>query len=84
MNSYGRTAYDYVYGMLNDSHINGKKIKEYGIFEFMKLPDIEVLNFSRSYEGESTLTNDIQSRLKGIGREDLISHGFELAFKRVR
>ena len=79
--SYGKSARDYVNSMLNIGHVNGKRLSEYGIFEFMKLPDIEVINFTRSYEGEKLITKDIQRKLKGIAKDDLVSHGFELVFK---
>lgn len=72
---------DYIYGMLNDDHINGKLFKEYKIEEFISQPDIEVLYYSRSYEGENLLTKEIINELKHYPEVDLISHGFALVFK---
>jgi hypothetical protein len=67
--------------MINSDHVNGKTFQEYNLDKFMRASDIEVINFSRSYEGESFLTEEILRELQHIKREDLISHGFELLFK---
>ena len=77
----GIDAENYVFGMLNVDHINGKKFDDYQLEKFMSLPDIEVLNFSRSYEGKNLLSSKIKDELKHINEDDLISHGFELVFR---
>jgi hypothetical protein len=81
----GRTAQHYVESMLTRDHINGKTLREYQLEEFMRRPDIEVLMFRPSHEGESLLTPDILREIlrehPGLTREDLIAHGFELAFR---
>jgi len=80
--SLGRSAEDYVRDMMNTGHVNGLAYQEYGITEFLDSPDLEVLGFSRTREGESLLTNEILFQLPDIPREDLISHGFELVVRR--
>ena len=51
----------------------------------MRRPNIEVLLFRPSYEGEPLLTPEILREIIGehpaLSREDLIAHGFELAFR---
>ncbi len=77
----GMSVSDYIYGMIHSDHINGKTFQEYNLDKFMKAPGIKVINFSRSYEGKSLLTEQIVRELRHIKREDLISHGFELVFR---
>lgn len=78
----GRDVGEYIDGMINVDHINGKSLQEYRLDEFMKSPEIEVLNFSRSYEGKNLLNKHIiVQELKHIPQEDLVVHGFELVFK---
>jgi hypothetical protein len=77
----GRNIHDYVEGMLNPHHINGLKFEAYRLEEFMNLPDVEVLNFSRSYEGNNLLTANILKELTYLSPEDLVAHGFELIFR---
>jgi SAM-dependent methyltransferase len=77
----GRPAEDYIDSMLRREHINGKRFAEYRLDEFAKRRDIEVLKYTRSYEGESLLTPGILAEVKNVAREDLIAHGFELAFR---
>ena len=77
----GINVNDYIYRMINSDHVNGKTFQEYNLDKFMTASDIKVINFSRSYEGESFLTEEILRELQHIKREDLISHGFELLFK---
>lgn len=72
---------DYINGMININHINGLTFKEYRLDEFVSLNDIKVLNFSRSYEGENLLTENILRELQHIPKENLIAHGFELVFQ---
>jgi ubiquinone/menaquinone biosynthesis C-methylase UbiE len=77
-NTLGRSAEDYVHSMLNKEHINENSFEEYGLLEFMEQKDIEVINFSRSWEGENLLTTKILAELPHLGKEKLICHGFEL------
>lgn len=79
--TYGRDIQNYINRMINTDHINGRSFEEYKLDEFMASPDIEILNFSRSYEGESLLTENIKDELRHIPREVLLSHGFELVFR---
>lgn len=81
--SIGQKVEDYIIGMLNINHINGKKIKEYGLWEFMSAKDIEVIHFAQSYEGENLLTDAIINELNRYSKEDLTAHGFEFIFKRL-
>lgn len=77
----GRRIEHYVDGMLNIEHVNGRRISEYGLEEFMESPEIEVLSFNRTYEGENLLNESILKELSHIDREDLVAHGFELIFR---
>ena len=47
----------------------------------MNAPDIEVLHFSRSYEGKELLSPEIRRELPQFSDEDLVSHGFELLYR---
>ena len=80
-NDRGMELRQYVEAMLNREHINEKSLREYGLEEFMEQPELEVLNFSRSYEGKGLLDAKILKELSHIPGEDLISHGFELVFR---
>ncbi len=77
----GLSCEEYVHSMLNLSHINGKLISEYCLEQFVKSPDIEVIHFARSYEGEELLSESTQKELDRFDRKDLVTHGFELVFK---
>jgi len=72
---------EYVYGMINGGHINGKRFSEYGLDGFMESKDIEVIQFSRSFEGENLLDAAILGELNHINKDDLTAHGFELLFR---
>lgn len=78
----GRSAEDYVCSMMSADHVNGLTFQEYRLTEFMEAPDIEVLGFSRSREGENLLAQPIRRELTDIPYEDLTAHGFELVFRR--
>jgi SAM-dependent methyltransferase len=71
---------DYLDGMLNKEHINEKSFAEYRLPEFMASPHIDVLNFSRSYEGKEFLNEQVLTELSRISPDDLVTHGFELVF----
>jgi ubiquinone/menaquinone biosynthesis C-methylase UbiE len=77
----GMDARDYVYGMLTPEHVNGLRLEEYRLEEFMALPDVKVLNFELSYEGEDLLTENLLLELSPIGKETLTTSGFELIFR---
>ena len=79
--STGVSACDYIYGMLNNDHVNMKLPKEYEFEEFMTSSDIEVIHCSQSYEGENLLTEEILKELRHIEKEDILSHGFEFIFR---
>jgi hypothetical protein len=79
--STGQSVHDYIYGMIDINHVNGKTFKDYRLDEFMASGDIDVLHFSRSYEGENLLDEINLHELRQFTREDLISHGFELVFR---
>jgi SAM-dependent methyltransferase len=78
----GRSAEDYVRSMMNADHVNGLTYQEYRLTEFLELPDIEVLGFSRSREGENLISQQVIGELPDIPCEDLTAHGFELVFRR--
>lgn len=77
----GMGVEEYIYGMLNQNHVNMKLLTDYQLEEFMASDDINVLNFSRSYEGTTLLTGQIKEELKRFSSDDLTAHGFELAFQ---
>lgn len=77
----GRDIEEYIGAMLNPRHINGKSLPEYGLTSFVQTDEIEVLHFAISREGENLLTEDIVQQLASIGRENLVTHGFELVFR---
>ena len=76
------TIENYLDEMLNFDHVNGLFLQQYGLDEFQRRSDIEVLKFARSYEGEDLLTPDILREVQPVGRDRLIEHGFEMAFRR--
>jgi putative sugar O-methyltransferase len=77
----GEPAEDYINGMINLRHINGKLLHEYGIEKFGSLAGVEIVNFTRSQEGQGLLTPQILLETKPRRREDLLTHGFELVFR---
>lgn len=80
-NDRGIGAEEYVYAMINIRHINGKLLSEYKLDEFMSSPDIEVISFTKTYEGKDFLNKKVILELDGVAVEDLVTHGFELVFK---
>jgi len=78
----GRNPEHYVREMMSTDHLNGLSYQEYCVTEFIASPDLEIFGFSRAREGENLLTESILRELPDIPREDLVSHGFELALRR--
>jgi SAM-dependent methyltransferase len=81
-NGFGKDAETYVHSMMSIDHINGRRIAEYGLEYFEKHPGIDLVASNRSYEGEDLLTDSIRKELGYMSRKDLVSHGFELIFKK--
>lgn len=81
-NDLGISAEAYVRGMLTRDHVNGLFLSEYGLDEFRARPDIEVLKFNISYEGEQLLSAGLKQRLASLTPAQLTEHGFEIAFRR--
>jgi ubiquinone/menaquinone biosynthesis C-methylase UbiE len=77
----GGRAEEYIEAMINQHHVNGKLLHEYGVEEFGALPDVQILNFNRSHEGQDLLTPQILTECKPVNAEDLVTHGFELVFR---
>lgn len=77
----GLTAREYVGDMLRPEHINGLRLRDYRLAEFVAQPDVKVLRFSYYYEGKELLTDDIRRELARVDEEDLTTSGFELIFK---
>jgi ubiquinone/menaquinone biosynthesis C-methylase UbiE len=77
----GGRAQDYIEAMINLHHVNGKLPQEYGVEEFGAEPDVELVRFNRSTEGQNLLTPPILAECKPVSAEDLITHGFELVFR---
>jgi SAM-dependent methyltransferase len=78
----GEDAKTYVSSMMHINHINGRSIDDYGLDYFEKLPGIDLIASTRSYEGENLLTPQIEMELGHLSRKDLLAHGFELVFKK--
>lgn len=76
-----RTVEAYLEGIFNPNHLNGRRLSDYHLDQFMADPAIEVLSFSKSYEGESLLTPEVRQELSAYTTADLITHGFELVFR---
>ena len=79
---FGKEAETYVHSMMSIDHINGRRIADYKLEYFEKHPGIDLIASTRSYEGEDLLTDSIRRELGSISRKDLVSHGFELVFKK--
>jgi ubiquinone/menaquinone biosynthesis C-methylase UbiE len=77
----GLDAKDYVSGMLAREHVNHLRIEEYRLDEFMRQPDVKVLNFVTTSEGEELLTTTVRNELPGYRESDLVTSGFELIIK---
>jgi ubiquinone/menaquinone biosynthesis C-methylase UbiE/glycosyltransferase involved in cell wall biosynthesis len=77
----GRDVEEYIGSMLNEKHVNMKRLHEYGIQEFINMSGVKLLHYSKSYEGSSFLADGIRDELKCYSDEDLTAHGFELVFQ---
>lgn len=77
----GLDARDYVNAALTPEHINGLRLDEYRLREFMSQADVKVLSFAKNYEGENLLDDSLLQELSHVGKENLITSGFELIFK---
>ena len=77
----GLSAADYIQGMINLRHINGKLLHEFRLKEFTSLPGVEMVRFIPSYEGENLITPEVLAETRPVKRQDLIRHGFELVFR---
>lgn len=84
MHDTGKSVEEYVAGMLNPVHVNGKTLAEYRIDGFMTADDVKVLSFNRSYEGRNLLNDSILREIRDVTQEDLVTHGFELVFQKIR
>jgi ubiquinone/menaquinone biosynthesis C-methylase UbiE len=80
----GMTAEQYIKGMLTREHINGLLFEEYALKSFMARPDLRVVKYVPSYEGDALLSQEILTELAHYKKSDLIAHGFELAIERSR
>jgi GT2 family glycosyltransferase/SAM-dependent methyltransferase len=79
---FGLTMIEYLDQMLSSDHINGLSLSEYGLDVFRRRPDVEILKFNVSREGEDLLTPQIEAEIGGILPERLTQHGFEILFRR--
>ncbi len=77
----GTDARTYIDGCLTREHLNGLKLSEYRLDEFISQSDIKVLSFIKTYEGEELLNENILKELSHLDKEDLIVSGFEVVFK---
>ena len=78
----GLEVEQYLDAMLNIDHLNGLKIQQYELEEVMAQPDVEVLSYTKSYEGENLLTASISQELGSQSKDDLTLHGFELILRK--
>lgn len=74
----GIPAHKYIYGMLTPDHVNGLFLEQYGLESFRNLPDVEVLKYLVSREGEGCLTPSLETMLSNYSTDQLTEHGFEL------
>lgn len=74
-------AHQYVNAMINPGHVNGLKLAEYRLSEFMRAHDCLFIQYIPSYEGKDLLTEEIAKELASIPPQCLIAHGFELLFQ---
>jgi SAM-dependent methyltransferase len=81
---FGLTMIEYLDQMLSNDHINGLALSEYGLDAFRRRPDVEILKFNVSLEGEDLLTPQIEAEIGGIPPERLTQHGFEILFRRPK
>jgi SAM-dependent methyltransferase len=77
----GMSVETYLDGIFNIDHLNGRRLQDYHLDQFMSDPDVEKVSFIRSFEGENLLTPAIRQELSGYSEGDLITHGFELVFR---
>jgi len=80
----GNNVENYIRGMLNPQHVNGKTLAEYRLDEFIASGDLKVIFFAKSYEGNNLLTPSVLNELPEIPPENLVLHGFELVFQIIR
>jgi hypothetical protein len=74
---------EYLDQILSADHINGLMLNEYGLDAFRNRPDVEVLKFKVSREGDELLTPDILRDVRNVVPERLTEHGFEIVFRRL-
>jgi radical SAM superfamily enzyme YgiQ (UPF0313 family)/SAM-dependent methyltransferase len=77
----GVSAEEYIHGMLDPRHVNGRLIADYGLQEVPPPREVDVLRFAVSREGETLLTKGIVSELSPLTCDDLTTHGFEMVFR---
>ncbi|MBS0653495.1 MAG: methyltransferase domain-containing protein [Verrucomicrobia bacterium] len=80
----GISCEEYVNSMMNIEHVNGLFLKEYGLDEFRKRSDLQVLKYNISYEGKELLNQEILSEIKHVTPQELIEHGFEILVRKVK
>jgi SAM-dependent methyltransferase len=78
----------YIEEMLNPDHLNGAVLADFRLDELRQRTDIEILKLNISHEGRDLLTpaifREIRTRYPRLREEQLVEHGFEIAFRRVR
>ncbi|MEK6791522.1 MAG: class I SAM-dependent methyltransferase [Deltaproteobacteria bacterium] len=74
-------ADQYVNAMINQGHVNGLKLSDYRLSEFMRSEDCLFIQYIPSFEGKDLLTEEISKELAHLPPQDLIAHGFELLFQ---
>ncbi|MBI5235969.1 MAG: class I SAM-dependent methyltransferase [Deltaproteobacteria bacterium] len=75
------SAEQYVNAMINPGHVNGLRLSDYRLSEFMRSDDCLFIRYIPSFEGKDLLTEEIAEELADIPPQDLTAHGFELLFQ---
>jgi hypothetical protein len=78
----GQWVRRYVFGMINNAHVNGRLLDEYRIREFGESGEVEMLHYTVSREGQELLTDTILRDLTPLTADELTAHGFELLFRK--
>lgn len=81
---HGMSGEEYIDSMLTQDHLNGLLLADYGLDEFKRRDDVKVLKFNISHEGGDMLTQQILVEVPGFDPENLVEHGFEIAFQRLK
>jgi len=80
----GMSSEEYLDSMLTRDHLNGLLLADYRLDEFKRRDDVKVLKFNITYEGTDLLTRQIFNEMPEFSADNLVEHGFEISFRRVK